>query len=300
MKRVCKERIRPEITPNETPQIDPQALLEKYINLQHELQKAQVPDTIEITLNVSSPIGIAFTSDWHIGPMGTDLEALVRDIETIVNTPQLYAYVGGDIAQNMILSTMSHFGCLEQGMAINDQWIIAEYLLQKLKPAILAIGDGNHSAWSTNVADVNRVRQIASELHIVYTGHGGTIKLRVGNQQYIIYRSHKGRFNSSFNLSHSAKRAWEFSPVSFDVGVIEHGHEPTIEPFYRHGLERIAVRTGTYLIQHRLVESGGLTWRHGVPVVIFYPNERKMVPFIDLSQAVEFLKVIYAGYGNDS
>ena len=270
--------------------IDAEELFKRYVALQEVTRKARSNwSDITVTIDTDLPIGVALTSDWHIGPVGTALTALDADIDYMLTVPRLYAYVGGDGAHNMILSTMAHFGSYDGDMRIDDQHILYQRFLEKLKPILLAVGDGNHS-WTTQVADANRVAEICKQLRVVYTGMGGIVRLVVGKVTYVIYRVHKSRYNSSFNLSHAVKRLWEFAPTDFDVGVIEHSHQPTIEPFTRHGVTKIAVRTGTYLTDHAIKGENMTHWKQGTPVVVFDPHERRMTPFMDLQSADTFLR----------
>jgi len=281
-------RLKLDLPQHEAPDAD--KLLAAYIALHDEMRKFRKTWS-DVTARIDSqvPIGIVFTSDWHVGPVGTDLRALEADIDLIVATPNLYAYVGGDAAHNFILSVMAHFGDMETDMRVDDQFILVQRWLERLRPKLIAVGDGNHS-WTTKVADDNRIAKICADLRLVYTGFGGMLRLILPGQSYKIYRVHRGRYNSSFNLTHAVKRLYEFAPEPFDVGVIEHGHQPTIEPFERHGLTRLAVRTGSYQIDSDFAREQGLTWTKGTPVVVFDPQVRRMTGFMDLEVAARFLK----------
>jgi len=68
---------------------------------------------------------------------------------------------------------------------------------------------------------------------------------------------------------------------------------PSVEPFYKHGELKIAVRAGTYKVYDGWARSQGFYGaRVGVPVVFFWPDTWRMQvwPQIDdLAGAVEYL-----------
>jgi len=270
---------------------DPEALFEVTVALQEQLKRTSTAlDDIACTLDVSHPVGIAFLSDAHIGEIGSDLLRLRQDIEEIAEHEALYAYLGGDMVHNFILSAMSHFGTMDDSaVSPRAQQILLDWLIGKLKGSTVAMSTGNHEWWSRRQTDIDATQALAKRHNIVYTGHGGLVRLKVGSQTYRIYRRHKYRFNSSFNLGHVVKQMWRMGGIDFDVGVVEHGHQPSIESFTGHGQYKLAIRTGTYLTDSGFAAEVGAQWIHGVPVVVFHADEFRMVPFRGLAEACTYL-----------
>ena len=270
---------------------DPEALFEATVALQQQLKLiSSALDDVTCTLDVSHPVGIAFLSDAHIGEIGSDLLQLKQDIEEIADHEALYVYLGGDMAHNFILSAMSHFGTMDDSaVPPRAQQVLLDWLVGKLHGSTIAMSTGNHDWWSRRQTDIDSMQALAKRHNIVYTGHGGMVRLKVGSQTYRIYRRHKYRYNSSFNLCHVVKQMWRMGGVDFDVGVVEHGHQPAIETFTEHGQPRLAIRTGTYLTESGFAAEVGAQWTHGVPVVVFHADEFRMVPFSGLAEACTYL-----------
>lgn len=270
---------------------DPEKLFRITVEMQRELEKIDRPaDVVDCQISTDAPIGVAFVSDGHIGEIGTDLELMDADFHAIAQNPGLYAYIGGDMAHNFILSTMSHFGTMDNSaIPPRAQRILYERFLSIIGGSVVAIGTGNHDFWTQHQTDIDTVAAIAKKYNLVYTGHGGLVNLKVGSQTYRIYRRHKARFNSSFNLCHTVKSMWRFGPTDFDVGVVEHGHIPALETFTGFGKEKIAIRTGTYLTHSAFADEVGAEWRYGTPVVVFHPDEFRMIPFSSIKDAALYL-----------
>ena len=104
---------------------------------------------------------------------------------------------------------------------------------------------------------------------------------------------HKRRGNSNINPSRVVKKMWEDGESDFDIGVVGHHHTPVIENFTRHGLERWAVRPGSYKIIDGYSEMIGFQKERATcPLVILSPDARHIQVFSDLRDGLETLRVL--------
>jgi len=287
---VATGKVKPRTYAPQLEESDPRALLAATIAMQRELGKLdRACNDLTVSIDTTEPIGVVFISDAHLGEMGTDMERLDQDVTTIAEHPRLYAYLGGDMAHNFILSVMAHFGTMDDSiLSPLAQQELLQWFVERLEDSLIAIGTGNHDWWTKRQAGLDQTQDMAKRYNIVYTGHGGLVRLTVGQQKYRIYRRHKGRYNSSFNLTHMVKRMLE-QEADFDVGVVEHGHVPAIEQFIRKGQRHIAVRTGSYLTKSAFAAEIGMTWEYGTPVVVFHPDQHQMTPFWSIEEAMAYL-----------
>ena len=263
--------------------IDMQKLCEKEDN---------IPSEVEITIPTKEPIAVAFIADLHIGDRGTDNEALYADMKFLKDTPRLYAIFGGDIINNAIfgLKQSSMDMVLRQNLTVSLQWRAYEELVKELSDKILCMSTGTHEDWSTAVTGVDWVQKMAARQGIIYTGHGGLIKLKVGEIEYRIFRRHHYPYHTSFNPLHSVKRMWDMGPHDFDIGVLEHRHRAAIETFDRHGEERIALRCGSYKVYDEYARKlGYYGMKPANPTVILWPDRKRMLPFLQMRDATETL-----------
>lgn len=262
---------------------------------QKVLARTRQTDCCEITIHTDKPIGVCHLADLHLGNVGTDHAQVRAHAEVISETDGLYAMLGGDGVDNFVLDKLAS-AAREDVVRPAVQYRLLEYILRLFREKVLAVGDGNHDGWTERLADIAPLHDYVRSWPVVHTSQCGIVRLTVGQVTYVLYRQHKGRFNSAFNLTHTLKRAWEFGPEDWDIGIGEHHHLPTIEPFYRHGEKKVAIRTGTYKVYDQWARSQGFFGsRVGVPLVILWPDRKKIaIPdFLDdFGEAAGYLKYL--------
>ncbi len=96
------------------------------------------------------------------------------------NTEEEIMAAAKDLLEKMIAASR------EDTIQAPAQWYLFEYFLRKLEGSILAVGSGNHDAWTRKVAGIDKVADLATKLRGVSTGQGGRITLRVGDNAYPI------------------------------------------------------------------------------------------------------------------
>jgi hypothetical protein len=266
------------------------------MRLRRELAAKRLAQKVQPEVTVRIPTdrkyGVVFMSDFHFGNEGTDEEALWEDVELIRSCPQLGVFVGGDGVDNMAVGKLLAVARDNASLSPDLQYVAYRFVLNALVKQILAIGTGNHDAWTKQLAGIDGISPLLADLPIVNTGERSLIHLYVGEQHYRIFRKHRPVYSSVFNLAHAVQALWRLGTDDFDVGVVEHQHCSYVGPFYGHGLERLAVRTGSYKTRDGFASeftpnNGGI----GTPVVVFDPFERKMTPFMSISDAIEFLEI---------
>ena len=234
----------------------------------------------------SGPIAISVISDQHIAP-GTacDFKRMREDAELIRDTPGFYAVFGGDGVDNHIKHRSALIGA---NSTPDEQWKLFDYYLQLFGDKILAIISGNHDAWTAQIGGVDYLSKIAEQRKICYAPAEARLEITVGEQPYkMVVRHQTGRFNSSLNQTHAVKRFYEYGEETFDIGVIGHHHEAAIEMFIRHGLKRYAARPGSYQITSPYSHQYGFSRAIPTcPTFILFPDERRMIGFADVRDAV--------------
>ncbi len=249
----------------------------------------QVPTEITITYDTDLPIALVHTSDWQLGQFGVDYDSFQRDMETIASEPGLYVDVGGDAWQNIIQATK--MGSAHNQTPIPVQLGLTALTLKKIGHKVNTIKTGNHSHWSTSLTGEDWLGEKAKRYNLIYTKHGARINLRVGKQEYPYMARHVGRFNSSFNLTHSNKQEQRLNYPWARFTVFEHLHMAAVESYRYAGHECLAIRTGTYAVRDDYAEQWGFYGAHVCnPTIVFYPQEDKMVGFKDMYDAIIYLR----------
>ncbi len=235
------------------------------------------------------PCAIVFASDQHIAP-GTpvDLERMMEDALLITETPNMFVCLGGDGVDNHIKHRAAIMAARSQP---GDQYELYEYYIQVLAPSLLAMISGNHDAWTDQHAGVDVVQQIAQRNKIAYCPAEARLDVNVGEQNYKVAFRHQYRYNSSFNMTHAVKQWYRMGDATFDLGCICHHHEPSIEAFTAHGLERWACRPGSYQITSAYSRQYGYnSTKPTCPTFVIYPDRRKILGFQDVRDGAMFLK----------
>jgi hypothetical protein len=270
--------------------------VENLIQATHVMQEAKTrvntkQVTASIRIDETKPFGVAFSGDWHTGHSGVDYILLDRDLKTIRDTEGLYMIGTGDYRENAIKHQGSHFGeIISPGM--QDKMVVK--YMKDLNGKVLALVKGCHDHWEASVTDRDFMETLTSEdvADAVYLWHGGTITLKAENEEYTIAARHKFRFESSLNYENAPRRMMEvFGPS--DVAAIAHKHNPFQIMRHLMGQYRVFLRSGTVKVWDDYGQQGGFgKGKPGVPVVIFYPNEHRMISFTHLRDGVDYLNAI--------
>lgn len=261
-------------------------------------------DTATYHFEDDKPVALAFTSDWHIGAGGVEYKRLRADLELIRDTPGLYGVFNGDGLENTKTHTKSASALYSA--AIPKPRHQLELLRRNagiLGDKWLAWAEGNHDAFDYRAAGVDRIGGLCEELGVPYFREkGGTLKLDVGGQNYNIIVKHQYTGQSRISKSNSARRLWTEWPWDWDTGdvvALAHLHEPDTHITMQKGRDVHWLRSGTYKTSDSWAESNGFHPSYGVPLVILFPGERKILSFhgSKFLEAVEIFNGIRAAYG---
>ena len=192
------------------------------------------------------PFGLAYLSDMHFGDPATDSKALKRDAEIIRDTPRLWCGYHGDGINNWIVGKLAALQRDEVLTFDAEVQLLAEWL-RVLQGKLLWVVCGNHDNWTRKLAGFDLIRSLLSGVRVLYDRDEVRFSL-VWGQRTIRYKvRHKWKYSSVFNPTHPIEVGWQRGGADFDVGLGGHTHIGTAcRPFWRHGLERQAVLTGTY------------------------------------------------------
>jgi hypothetical protein len=291
-----KERVKPE---KELPPIWKER---KSKPLQEQLQifkqmddlvafHQKTPTEITIEIPTDKPIALTDLADIHLGMFGVDYDAFERDIALIESEPGLYCEIGGDGYQNIIQP--GKMGSSHNQIPIAVQKGAFVLTLKQLKHKIKAVRTGNHNYWTALADGEDWDAEIARKLKLVYLKHYAKIYWKVGNQVYPELALHKGRYNSSFNLTHTCKQYQRLYAPDARIITVEHQHIAAMEQYRYNDKECVAIRTGTYAVYDDYAQQNGFFGAHvSNPTVVLFPNEDKLVAFKDIWDAVVYLRAV--------
>jgi UDP-2,3-diacylglucosamine pyrophosphatase LpxH len=277
---------------NAEPQ-DINELLDILASAQKKLQEFDDRQT-EVTIRIEDdkPIGLLFSGDWHVGGLYTDHEAMRRDFACFNDTDGLYVIGMGDYADNYI--TRSHAGGMfEQIINADKQREIVEHFIDQLADKLLVLIKGNHDNWELKETGEDFVKYLARKVSVPYLWYGGEITLQHGEAEYKIHAHHSYRFNSSLNTTNSQRHL--FGSTHADIIALGHLHYNETHAKTSGGKDTIWIRTGSYKLTDDYSQwIGGLKSDPRSPMVVIYPDAKRVIPFRDYRDGIEYLKMVRA------
>ena len=242
-----------------------------------------------ISVDDDKPIAIAFWGDWHVGCKGVEYGLLDQDVETIASADGLYVIGMGDYKDNA--SALVHPQSTQENIATTDmQDKIVHRMFEKTKEKHIVTIRGCHDDWDKRNANKDFVQSLCEITGAINLWHGGIINLTVGEVEYRIGARHKYKFESSLNTTNT-QRNFTNEYGHCDVVAVAHKHFAEMQHCRKQCEETVFLRSGSY---KRYDEFGqklaGYEGMYGVPVVIFFPDRKEMLPVRDLRLAVKILE----------
>lgn len=253
----------------------------------------RTPSELALSIVTDLPIALCDSADWHIGMSGTDYKELQKDINLMAAyEDRLHILLGGDNLHNII--QQSKMGSSHNQLPISLQKAMYFMILERLEKQILAMGVGNHDYWSALQDGEDWNREVASRLKLIYLKHRAVIHLTVGQMRYDILWMHKGRFNSTDNITSSAKQYQRKFYPEARVVITEHTHRASCENYDYDRKRCVAMVPGSYATRDDRAESEGYppTEPHS-PAVVLFPHEDKIIGFLDFQEALGYLAPYY-------
>ena len=235
---------------------------------------------ISLTVPDDEPILVVWQSDMHLGHTETMYRKLRQDCETVRNTDGMYVILGGDLIDNVVTGVASRGMHHQQITNVDIQKYLAEELTEYLGPDnVLTMLLGNHDEWSMKSDDFNPIAYLCKHIGCPYLGPWGTVGVTVGEQDYSILCSHQFRMRSSFNLTHSAKRFWDFmGTTDHDAVMMGHTHEAAAETAPKQQKYRFFGQAGSYLRTSLYGQRLGFADSQPImPGVLLWPDEHDCI-----------------------
>lgn len=248
---------------------------------------------------VPGVIGVCFPGDIHFGG-NIEYELFDRDMAIIRETEGLYAVLMGDLIDNYKHQAKNGSGLYEGVIAdSNEQIAILTTILRTIRGKVIALIQGNHEQFDGKWADIDRAEALAQDLGTTYfTEAGGSIFAYVGEQRYHLIVKHQSRGGKQ-HAANTIYNEWPWTRERPDVVALAHLHEPMMQQPIRNGENVTYLRGGTYKLHDEWAASKMFRGYYGVPLVLLYPDERKIIPIPaeHFTDGVRLLQAERAHYG---
>jgi hypothetical protein len=274
---------------NEIPDtFDIEDLINKTIALQCSFDNLSTKQTkLSLDIKDNKPIAIGFWGDWHLGAKGTDYLQWRKDIDIISHLDGFY-YIGMGDYCNLALD--SHKGeSFDELLTPSQQIQLANYGFEKTKKQALGLTRGCHPDRLQQNTDTDIIEEFSKVADCANLYHGAEITLNVGDIQYTLRVRHKASGESPINTTAAQRKQIETFGEA-DIVALAHLHYPDVEQRILMGNEVALVRSGTYKIFDEFGQKlNGYKGTYGIPMVILYPTEKRIVAFKDFDMGIKFL-----------
>lgn len=237
------------------------------------------------------PVGVAYWGDWQVGANGVMMEKLKHDARTIRDTDGLNVFVMGDLIQN--LNKLKHPESLHECILPDprEQSLCAKLILNIAREKIQGMVDGNHERNTKQSAGFVPTEEWCKEFGFPYLWYGAKIAYTVGEVTYTMGLQHRFRGESGINTTNAQRRMYqEWYPADIEVMGDRHYNDLQKRPMPLG--DTVWLRSGSYQKWDDYGQfAGGYKGSWGIPVVILYPDRKRVVPFYgsDFEVALEFL-----------
>ncbi len=273
--------------------------IELAVNAYEDSRVSQAEGKVE--LHTDLPIAIVHFGDWHFGSVYTRHSEIIRKVEEVKKTPNMYVVFMANLIDNAIPSQFPD-GMLVSAIPPNQQVLMMRKIIQDLDKAgkvLGAIVSPCHEGWTFKKAgqDVNALLFGYPERKFPVLENGGWLHIKVGEQDYKGALYHQvGPYESNFNETHALRQLNRLNlGMEADWVAGAHKHVAAAQEVYEgtgeHRKLVVYLRSGTEKgtgIVHDDWSIGkyGTTGEPTGQTVFLWPGQRRLAAECDFDTAV--------------
>jgi len=190
------------------------------------------------------PVCLLPFSDQHIGSRGTNYKIFRKMTEEILETPNLYIAIMGDLAE-FAIKLRSVAEVCAQVFGPEKQMQFVEDWFKEVEPKVAFCTWGNHEDERTEKQAGFGVMKWLMGHSAVYIDGIGHADIQVGKQTYKWGVSHKFRGYSYQNPCHAGMRYMRFQGIDREIAWMGDIHQPAYIHYYDGPTERVSGVAGT-------------------------------------------------------
>ena len=198
----------------------------RFIDRQRQYKETAEIQRDHIEIAFPNTTTINFIGDTHIGSPDTDYNRIVQEIESIVETPNSYAVLVGDLVDGMFFGQAQH----EQIEDIPEQFAYMQALVEHLgdNDKLLAGWSGDHDMWIKKMG-LSAYAEFTKRTGAYLMQGLGYLTAKIGDQDYHLTVAHQLPGHSMYNKTHPQNRAYKFGGAAgSDIVVSAHNHQKGI------------------------------------------------------------------------
>lgn len=170
-------------------------------------------------------------TDVHLGNRQTNVEYFKAFVKYILETPNCYTILNGDLAETATKISVGK-GHFEESINLPEQLEGLKQILMPLAKAgkILGIGPGNHEERVANMIGINPMSMLAEKLDVPYFGYQGFFFFNLGEQSYSMVVHHGAGGGGSTGAKANASERMNKVCANADVYFSGHTHAKMYHP----------------------------------------------------------------------
>jgi hypothetical protein len=190
------------------------------------------------------PVCILPVSDIHLGARGVDYKIFRKMTEEIIETPDLYVALVGDLVEFAIkLRSVAEVMAQTCGPDKQIQWL--ESWLDEIKHKVFCATWCNHAIErEEKQSGVSTVKRLLAERFVLFDGIGHA-DVSVGKQVYKLALSHKFRGSSEINAPHPCQKYMRLQGIDRELAIMGDIHRPAYNLYWDGPQKRIGLVAGT-------------------------------------------------------
>lgn len=253
-------------------------------DLQEQFKKAKgSQDISNWHIDSNEPICVVVLGDLHLGSWATDYEQFKEITDQLVNTPNLYAILVGDLLQ-MSIKLRGVLEVADNALPPAFQYMFLEDWLKEVKHKVIASTWDNHAVMrEENQAGRSEYAEIFCR-HTIYHNNIGHLTIGVGEQKYNLAVAHFFRGRSMYNPLHGHFRYMRETAHDRELVMSGDSHVPGVAVWDIGGQQKVALNCGS-------IQNSGFGKRFFslfnapvFPCVTFDPFDHLMTPYYSVKQ----------------
>jgi len=195
-------------------------------------------------IDTDKPISIVALGDTQLGSFGTDYDLFCKVTEEIINTPDMYVILLGDLLQMAI--KMRGVAEVQDNILRPDlQIAFLESWLDDVQHKVIASTWCNHAVMrEENGVGYSTTARILGKRGIYHNGIGH-LDIKVGEQLYKFAISHNFQGFSIHNPMHGMMRYIRHNSPDRDVVLQGDKHQPCFNQFFHNGEKKTTIMCGS-------------------------------------------------------
>lgn len=244
----------------------------------------------EVNISLNRDVLLVGMSDIHIGSKFVDYDLLMEDIKFIRDTPGVYVLIVGDLLDSGPEGTSPPDLKHDQILSYKESREYMKLIFDEIGHKVIAMTSGCHGAWSYKMNGFFFEEELNDKtLTKAFIQHGGVLNLKLGEENYRIFMSHKIRGHSKLNPTRGIFRTHEMG-LDFDIGIGAHRHVPNISVLTRRSEPIYAILLGAYKSLDYYANKQGFTGnKMSIPGIYLSNKSKLIVPLYDWRQGLELI-----------